>query len=209
MMYDAVIFDMDGVLVDATEWHYEALNEALSPFGYSIPVDLHLNRFNGLSTKSKLEILSSENGLPRELHNLISETKQDRTQRIAYQKCFPNPAHLILLNRLKILGLRIGLCTNSIRLTTEQMLGLTQLINFMDVIVTNEDVLKPKPDPQGYLMACERLSVLPHKTLVVEDGKYGIEAALKAGCDVVEVEGPYQVTIEKLSTKIFELLSDD
>ena len=209
MMYDAVIFDMDGVLVDATEWHYEALNEALSPFGYSIPVDLHLNRFNGLSTKSKLEILSSEYGLPRELHNLISETKQDRTQRIAYQKCFPNPAHLILLSLLKFLGLRIGLCTNSIRLTTEQMLGLTQLINFMDVIVTNEDVLKPKPDPQGYLMACERLSVLPHRTLVVEDGKYGLEAALKAGCDVIEVEGPYQVSIEKLSTKIVELLSDD
>lgn len=209
MKYDAVVFDMDGVLVDATDWHYEALNEALHPFGYSIPINWHLERFNGLSTKSKLEILSSEYGLPRELHNLISETKQDRTQRIAYQKCYPNPSHLILLSRLKILGLRIGLCTNSIRLTTEQMLGLAQLINFMDVIVTNEDVLKPKPNPQGYLLACEQLSVLPHRTLVVEDGKYGIEAAHKAGCDVIEVEGPHQVSIENLSTKIFELMSDD
>ena len=102
MKYDAVIFDMDGVLVDATDWHYEALNEALHPFGYSIPINLHLERFNGLSTKSKLEILSSEYGLPRELHNLISETKQDRTQRIAYQKCYPNPSHLILLSSFEI-----------------------------------------------------------------------------------------------------------
>jgi HAD superfamily hydrolase (TIGR01509 family) len=209
MKYDAIIFDMDGVLLDATNWHYEALNEALEPFGYSIPIDLHLDKFNGLSTKSKLEILSSEYGLPRELHSLISETKQDRTQRIAYQKCFPNPSHLILLNRLKILGFRIGLCTNSIRLTTEQMLGLAQLINFMDVVVTNEDVRKPKPDPEGYLLACEQLSVSPHRTLVVEDGKYGIEAARKAGCDVIEVEGPHQVTIENLGTRIVELIAND
>jgi HAD superfamily hydrolase (TIGR01509 family) len=162
-----------------------------------------------LSTKSKLEILSAEYGLPRELHELISETKQDRTQRIAYQKCFPNPSHLILLNRLKILGFRIGLCTNSIRLTTEQMLGLAQLINFMDVVVTNEDVRKPKPDPQGYLLACEQLSVSPHRTLVVEDGKFGIEAARKAGCDVIEVEGPHQVSIENLASRIVELIAND
>ena len=98
MIYDAVIFDMDGVLIDATNWHYEALNEALHPFGYSISMELHLERFNGLSTKKKLQILSTEYGLPLELHGLISEIKQDRTQRIAYQKCFPDPTHLILLN---------------------------------------------------------------------------------------------------------------
>ena len=56
MKYDAIIFDMDGVLLDATNWHYEALNEALEPFGYSIPIDLHLDKFNGLSEKSSLEI---------------------------------------------------------------------------------------------------------------------------------------------------------
>lgn len=209
MKYDAVIFDMDGVLIDASDWHYEALNEALKPFGYSIPRDLHINRFNGLSTKSKLEILSTEYSLPRELHSLISETKQDRTLRISHQKCFPNPSHLILLSRLKLLGFRIGICTNSIRKTTEQMLGLARLINFMDVIVTNEDVHEPKPDPSGYLLACKQLSILPNRVLVVEDGQYGIQAARKAGCDVIEVEGPDQVSIEILSTRILELNNNE
>ena len=59
-MIKTVLFDMDGVLIDATEWHYEALNESLEIFGFSIPRDEHLNRFNGMTTRSKLEILSAE-----------------------------------------------------------------------------------------------------------------------------------------------------
>jgi beta-phosphoglucomutase-like phosphatase (HAD superfamily) len=51
MKYQGVIFDMDGVLLDATEWHYEALNEALDPFGFAISREQHLKRFDGLSTK--------------------------------------------------------------------------------------------------------------------------------------------------------------
>jgi len=205
MKYDAVVFDMDGVLLDATEWHYEALNEALDPFGYSISRELHEGRLNGLSTKKKLEILTEEFGLPKELHDLISETKQDRTLRIAAQNCYPNTSHLILLNRLRILGLKIGLCTNSIRQTTEQMLGYARLLEFIDVIVTNQDVTKPKPASDGYLLACQQLSVSPNRTLVIEDGDYGVEAAQKAGCDVLRVENPSQVTIEYLSSRIQEL----
>jgi len=207
MKYDAVVFDMDGVLLDATEWHYEALNEALDPFGFSISRELHEGRLNGLSTKKKLEILSVEFGLPKELHGLISETKQDRTLRIAAQKCYPITAHLILLNRLKILGLKLGLCTNSIRKTTVQMLGYSRLFELLDVIVTNEDVNRPKPAPDGYLLACEQLSVLPSRTLVIEDGDYGVTSAQKAGCEVLRVEGPGQVSIEYLSSKIHELRS--
>ena len=100
-MTKTVLFDMDGVLIDATEWHYEALNESLEIFGFSIPRDEHLNRFNGMTTRSKLEILSEEKNLPRGLHDIISDIKQDRTLRIAARMCFPNASHLILLSSLK------------------------------------------------------------------------------------------------------------
>ena len=59
-MYKAVLFDMDGVLIDARDWHFDALNDALRPFDYQISLTDHQERFNGLSTRVKLEILSEE-----------------------------------------------------------------------------------------------------------------------------------------------------
>jgi beta-phosphoglucomutase-like phosphatase (HAD superfamily) len=87
---------MDGVLIDATEWHYDALNEALEIFGYTIDRLDHLTRFNGMTTRKKLQILSEERGFPQELQDVVSEIKQDRTLRIAARKCFPTASHLIL-----------------------------------------------------------------------------------------------------------------
>ena len=72
----AVIFDMDGVLIDAKDWHYEALNRALNHFGYNISRYDHLVTFDGLPTRRKLEMLTREQGLPNALHKLINELKQ-------------------------------------------------------------------------------------------------------------------------------------
>ena len=69
--YSAVLFDMDGVLIDARDWHYDALNEALRLFGVEISRTEHLSRFNGLSTKKKLEMLSSDGVIPPELHRTV------------------------------------------------------------------------------------------------------------------------------------------
>jgi HAD superfamily hydrolase (TIGR01509 family) len=195
-MIDTVLFDMDGVLIDATEWHYDALNEALEIFGFEIEREEHLARFNGMTTKKKLEILSNERGLPRDLHEIISEVKQDRTLRIAANKCFPTAAHLILLSTLKNYGLKVGVVTNSIRMTTEFMLQYSGVSKFLDVLITNEDVGQPKPAPDGYLLAMKKLGSIPANTVVVEDGMHGIQAAKAAGARVVEVKDPSQVSLE-------------
>jgi HAD superfamily hydrolase (TIGR01509 family) len=197
-MIDTVLFDMDGVLIDATEWHYDALNEALEIFGFEIGREEHLARFNGMTTRKKLEILSLENGLPRELHEIISEVKQDRTLRIAARKCFPTAAHLILLSTLKNKGMKVGVVTNSIRMTTEFMLQYSGVSKFLDVLVTNEDVVQPKPAPDGYLLAMKTLGSNPTHTVVVEDGMHGVQAAKAAGARVVEVRDPGDVSLEIL-----------
>lgn len=196
---------MDGVLIDARDWHYEALNEALRLFGMEISRSDHLSRFNGLSTKQKLNILSEDGLLPAELHQTIEAVKQDRTLRIAAQKCFPEVSHQILLTRLKHGGLKVGLVTNSIRRSTEFMLQYAGILKFMDVIVTNEDVAQGKPSPEGYKLAMAKLGVLPSETLVVEDGEYGIMAANDAGARVVRVTDPSEVSIDLLLSELPEL----
>jgi beta-phosphoglucomutase len=203
--YKAVLFDMDGVLIDARDWHYDALNEALALFGLEINREDHLSRFNGLSTKKKLQMLAADGVLPAELHSIIEAVKQDRTLRIAARKCFPIVAHQVLITRLKSRGVKVGLVTNSIRKTSEFMLEYAGLLKFMDVIVTNEDVLEGKPSPEGYILAMRKLGVEPDKTLVIEDGEYGIQAATKAGAAVVRVENPFDVCIELLMQYMPEL----
>jgi beta-phosphoglucomutase len=195
-MTKTVLFDMDGVLIDATEWHYEALNESLEIFGFSIPREEHLNRFNGMTTRSKLEILSAEKHLPRGLHDIISDIKQDRTLRIAARMCFPNASHLILLSTLKERDIKVGVVTNSVRLTSEFMLEYAGLTKYLDVLVTNEDVDSPKPAPDGYRLAMKKLESLPGDTVVIEDGDHGIAAAISAGARVVKVSNPGEVSLE-------------
>ncbi len=195
-MTKTVLFDMDGVLIDATEWHYEALNESLEIFGFSISRDEHLNRFNGMTTRSKLEILSAEKNLPRGLHNIISDVKQDRTLRIAAKLCFPNASHLILLSSLKERNIKLGVVTNSIRLTSEFMLEYAGLTKYLDVLITNEDVDRPKPAPDGYRLAMKKLESLPSDTVVIEDGDHGVAAAISAGARVVKVSNPGEVSLE-------------
>lgn len=198
MAIDTVVFDMDGVLIDARDWHYEALNEALSLFGFSIEYEEHENRFDGLPTRVKLEMLSRDHGLPRSLHSLIGNIKQERTLRIAAANCYPKAQHLILIAALKRSGIKVGVATNSIRQTTEAMLGYAGILPLVDVVITNQDVTHSKPDPEIYLLAVSRLGSTPKKTLVVEDNPNGIAAALAAGCQVIEVSDPSEVHIQRL-----------
>lgn len=201
-----ILFDMDGVLIDAREWHYLALNDALLPFGYEISEHDHHTRFDGLSTRVKLNMLSQEEGLPRHLHPLISRVKQDRTIRFSYFSNYPNVGIQILLNRLTQKKILLGVVTNSIRQTTEIMLDSAAIKSYFDVVITNEDVKLPKPDPEGYMMACQRLNLNPSSVLVIEDGEYGAEAAAEAGCKVLKVADPYEVNLALVLPHIPDLL---
>ena len=202
----AVLFDMDGVLIDARDWHFEALNEALKPFGFQISQQDHIDRFNGLSTDSKLKILSNEYGFPFSLHDAVNKIKQDRTIRIAGNLCFPIVQHQILLSRLRQKKILVGVVTNSIRSSAEVLLGHAQLLRFLDTLVTNQDVEKQKPDPECYLLACKNLGIEPWQALVIEDGDYGAQAAKDAGCKVIRVDSPSDVSLNLLLADIPELL---
>jgi beta-phosphoglucomutase len=201
-----VLFDMDGVLIDAREWHFDALNEALGIFGFEISTHDHMERFDGMTTKMKLKILSEEMGLPSSLHSLISDVKQDRTLRIAAANCYPNAQHLILIFRLRELGVKVGVVTNSIRKSAEFMLNYAGILDFLDILITNEDVKAGKPSPEGYLKAMKELGASPENTWVVEDGEYGAQAATSAGANVIRVSAPNDVNLQIFEDIFPELL---
>jgi HAD superfamily hydrolase (TIGR01509 family) len=196
---ESVIFDMDGTLIDAREWHFRSLNEALQIFGEEIRIEEHLSSFDGLPTKVKLATLTERGRIPKNIHGIVSAIKQDRTLREIAKNCFPKVEHLLLMSWLRAREIPIAVATNSIRATAETMLRSSGLLEFIDCLVTNEDVGRAKPDPEIYLVACDKLGVSPANTLVVEDHPYGVEAAKEAGCDVIQVSGPWDVT-----TKLIE-----
>lgn len=194
-MIKAVLFDLDGVLVDATEWHYEALNKALGLFGYTINRTRHLGFYNGLPTRVKLKEMTKEFGLPESLHQFIYDMKQIYTTDYIQRLCRPDFQKQLMFKNLKKVGLKIGVCSNSIRETLELMLKRSDLFDSCDVIISNQDVKKNKPHPEMYLTGMAQLGVKPEETLIVEDSPHGIEAAQASGGKVVIVNGVHDVHI--------------
>ena len=198
----AVVFDMDGVLIDAREWHYEALNRALALLGYEISRYEHLTTYDGLPTKRKLRMLSVERGLPEELHGFLNSLKQQYTLELVATRCKPVFHHQYALSQLKAAGYRLGVASNSVRRTVEEMMERSDLMRYLDVFISNEDVTRPKPDPEMYISALERLEVRPEETVIVEDNENGVKAATAAGAHVLVVEGPDDVTLDAISSRI-------
>lgn len=193
---------MDGVLIDAKEWHYEALNKALSLFGFSISRYDHLVTYDGLPTSRKLEMLSLERGLPRRLHRFLGELKQQYTMQNVYNRCRPVFQQEYALSQLKQKGFRLAVCSNSIRNSVESMLEKSNLLQYLEFFLSNQDVAKPKPHPDIYLKAIERLGLEPAECLILEDNDHGIQAAKASGAKLMVVGSVSEVNLDNLINHI-------
>lgn len=202
MKIKAVLFDLDGVLVDATEWHYEALNRALALFGYHIARYEHLTNYNGLPTRKKLEMLSVEKGFPRGLHTLVNKIKQKYTREEILRSCTPVFEKEFMVHQLKREGYQLAVCSNSIRESVELMLRGSGIWDLFDCVLSNEDVKQAKPDPEIYLAACERLGIQPQEALIVEDAPHGIEAARRSGATICQVTGFNEVDYARVKRSL-------
>ena len=202
----AVIFDMDGVLIEAKDWHYEALNKALNIFGMDINRYDHLVTYDGLPTRKKLEMLSAERGLPKALHQFINEMKQQYTMEIVYAACKPTFHHEFALSKLKNSGYQMAVCSNSIRNTIEIMMEKAALSDYFEFYVSNQDVKNGKPDPEMYIKAISQLELSPQECMIIEDNENGIKAAKDSGAWVMEVKGVEDVNYQNIekNIKLFE-----
>lgn len=201
----AIVFDMDGVLVEAKDWHYEALNRALNLYGHNIGRDEHLDEYDGLPTRKKLEMLAERKGLDLPLHAVINDLKQMYTLDLVEAYCVPSPIQQEALKKLKEEGYKLGVASNSVRQSVETMMVRCELDGYLDVMLSNEDVERAKPDPEIYLKAAEKLGVAPEECLVLEDNKNGIEAARAAGTNVMVIKEVSDVNYGKIKRHLDEL----
>lgn len=198
----AVVFDMDGVLIDAKDWHYEALNRALSLFGLEISRYDHLVTYDGLPTKKKLQMLTLERGLSERLHNFINDMKQVYTMELIFTRCKPLFHHQYALSRLMHDGYRLAVCSNSVRRTVEVMMERSSLGEYAEFFLSNQDVSRPKPHPEMYQKAIAKLGLQPEECLVIEDNEHGIKAALASGAHLMKVDSVMDVTYQNIMSRI-------
>lgn len=201
-MIRAILFDMDGVLIEAKEWHYEALNRALKLFGYEISRYDHLITYDGLPTRRKLEMLSVEHNLPCELHEFINDMKQRYTMELVHSKCKPRFVHEYALSNLAQRGYRLAVASNSIRRTVEVMMEYSCLAKYLDLMLSNEDVENAKPHPDIYLKAMNIFGLKPKECLIVEDNEKGVEAAKASGAYYMVVKDVNDVNLDNIDRHI-------
>jgi len=197
-----IIFDLDGVLVEAKNIHYEALNEALGE--YAISWNEHLSTYDGLKTTQKLQMLTEKKGLPVEEHSNIWEKKQQITLQML-KKLEPNEVLVDLMDKLSSSGYKIAVCSNSIRKTVLTVLSKLGIMEYMDLVISNEDVKNSKPHPEMYWKAISMMSCLPEQTLIVEDSPYGLLAAARSKSHILRVKNPSEVRFKNIIKKLVEI----
>jgi len=203
-MIKAILFDLDGVLVDMPEGHYEALNKALSLFGAKIEKEEHISVFNGLPTRAKIEKMEQIGRLPVGLKEFINRIKQKYTKEIIPKYCAPDYSKIILLKHLKRQGYKLGCCSNSIKETLHIMLKSAQLYDYFDIIIGNDEVTNHKPHPEMYIKSFEILKVNPDQCVIVEDSPHGVEAAKRSGAQVLEVRGVNDVNLSLFKNILYD-----
>jgi HAD superfamily hydrolase (TIGR01509 family) len=202
-MIKLILFDLDGVLVDAKQIHYETLNEAISFFDprYLISESEHLSIYDGLKTNQKLELLSKNKGLKINLHEKIWNKKQELTIE-AISKLNLDINLIELFKNLRSKGYKLACCSNSIRRSVLVMLSRIGLIEYLDLILSNEDVKNAKPHPEIYWKAMSMMGYLPEECLIVEDSPTGLLSATRSRANVLRVNNPKDLTIDKVFNKL-------
>jgi HAD superfamily hydrolase (TIGR01509 family) len=191
-MTKLIIFDLDGVLVEAKNIHFEALNKALGE-KYAIEWNEHLSTYDGLKTNQKLEMLNKNKGLPTSMYKEVWDNKQKYTLE-ALSGLQPSTQLKECLEQLTSEGYKIACCSNSIRKTVLTVLSKLGIIEYFDLIVSNEDVKNSKPHPEMYWKAISTMGCLPEEVLIVEDSPYGLLAASRSKAHIMRVGSPKEVT---------------
>lgn len=206
-MNKLIIFDLDGVLIDSRELHYDALNKALEKIDpkYVISRDEHLSLYDGLNTTKKLKMLTERKGLPISVYDEVWNNKQEATFNLirGFNK---NYFLTSLFSKIKSKGYKIAIASNSIRETVKLSLLSIGVIDSVDYYVSNEDVKRTKPYPEMYWQCMTALNALPKNTIIVEDSHIGRQGAIDSGAHLLPVENSQEVCSDRMLQRLFDMI---
>lgn len=201
----AVIFDLDGVIIDSMPIYYEAWREAFKEVGVNINENEVYQREGEKAEITAREVYKKfKNEEPSlDLIGFIVKTKRDTYKGKFKLRVFPGIPEL--LTSLKEKNVKLALVTGSVRQTIQQIQEDLHLFQLFDVVVTGEDTRNGKPAPDPYNMAVEKLGISPVNCYVIENGPLGIRAAVRAGliCFAVKGTSPLSVDILKNEGALF------
>lgn len=176
-----VIFDLDGVLVDSRDIHFNCLNQALLRSGCEpIGRKEHLDRFDGLSTRVKLNLLLQEGRLREEQCPQVEKEKQDLTEE-AYSSLQADLYLRGLFEELRDAGCQLAVASNSVRSSVDLVLSSLGVADLIDVSMSNEDVRYAKPSPHMYWKIAVEAGVHEDEVVILEDSAVGRAAASRSG----------------------------
>ena len=198
-MIKLIVFDLDGVLVETKKLHYEAFNKALRDVDtkYEITLEEHLSKYDGLSTRKKLDLLGREKGLSGMEFERIWMRKQLYTSQML-RELKSDDRIINVLSKLKNDGYTIAVASNSIRDSVKITLLKLGFLEYIDFYLSNEDVRHPKPHPEIYLRAIIESSSSPKETLIIEDSIVGRKAANESGAYLMGINNPTDIIYENI-----------
>ena len=204
-MIKLIIFDLDGVLVSSKDIHYVSLNAALHHIDpkYSISYEEHLGKYDGLSTRKKLIMLTKEKGLPEDHHNKVWDSKQKVTEDLVNMLEPDNRIAKVLATLSE--KYKLACCTNSIERTAKLQLERRGFFKFISYLFSNEQVTYPKPNAEIYMRCMIEAGVNPDETLIIEDSYIGRRGALRSGAHLLPVNCPEDVTLELIEEFIMKI----
>lgn len=188
--FEAVIFDMDGVLVNSEPFYAEVEQKNFSRLGLTISEEEH-QTYQGTATDRMWQLIKERHGVNQTVKELVEMTNNLVTPYFqSLEKIEPMPGVKILIKQLKEKGMILAVASSSYSDVIEIILQKTGLKKYFEVVVDSQMAGSSKPEPDIFLLAANKLNVKPEKCLVIEDSKNGIAAAKSAGMFCVAFAGP-------------------
>ena len=200
--FEAVIWDMDGVIADTAPYHLKAWQETFQKRGVNF-TEGDFKRNFGQRNDTIIKKTLGESISPGEIDAIARGKEENYRQRVA-QNIKPLPGAIELIRSLAEGGVKMAIASSAPMENIQLILGGLGIDNYFNAVVWGREVTEGKPSPQGFLLAAEKLGVKPRNCLVVEDAVAGVAAAKRAGMKCLAVTN----THPEMSLKEADLIAD-